>query len=105
MTPVGLETEHAAEPLDVESAAPHLSWRFAAPAAFVRQDAYQILVASDLALLDAGSADLWDSGEVRSAMQSDVPYGGAPLKKPRLCYFRHCRHAGLVIQEGCLDPP
>jgi alpha-L-rhamnosidase len=87
VTPVGLETEHAAAPLDVESAAPRLSWRFAVDSGVLRQDGYQIVVASDPSLLDAGRADVWDSGEVRSGAQHDVPYAGPPLSSTATSFW------------------
>lgn len=77
--PVRLTTEHASAPLDVDVTGPRLSWQLEGDRAGVVQRAYQIAVASDPALIAAGQADVWDSGRVASAAQTDVPYAGPAL--------------------------
>jgi alpha-L-rhamnosidase len=82
------------QPLGLDNAAPLLGWRMvedrraaghpchrpssraACPAD--RQTAYQIQAATSLAQLHRGRL-LWDSGKVRSAVQTGVRYGGPPL--------------------------
>jgi alpha-L-rhamnosidase len=72
-----LTTEHASAPIDVDVADPRLAWQIPGMA---QQYAYQIAVASDPALIGSGRADVWDSGRVVSAAQTDVPYRGSSLE-------------------------
>ena len=68
--PVALRCEYLENPLGIDAAAPRLSWVLESSdldARGLRQTAYQVLVASSRAKLDAGKGDLWDSGKVRSA--------------------------------------
>jgi alpha-L-rhamnosidase len=73
--------EHLSEPIGVDVPVPRLSWKLADAAAVrgQRQTAWQIRAASRPEYLAAGSADLWDSGVVKSSQSVLVPYGGARL--------------------------
>jgi hypothetical protein len=73
-----LKCENEAAPLGVESFDPALSWRMSALERGLSQTAYQILAATDPALLGEGKADLWDSGKVESASQR-AQYSGRQL--------------------------
>ena len=73
---IRLTTERAAKPLDVDVREPRLSWQLPG---VERQYAYQVAVASDASLIVAEQADVWDSGQVVSAVQTDVPYLGPEL--------------------------
>jgi alpha-L-rhamnosidase len=80
--PAHLRCEHKVDPLGIGTAAPVLDWRVEAVDARERgltQSAWQILVASDAALLANDRGDLWDSGEVKSASTTNVQYRGRPL--------------------------
>jgi alpha-L-rhamnosidase len=79
VTPVRLTTEHATAPLDVDVAQPRLSWQLEGDRPGIVQRAYEIAVASSPTLIDAGHPDVWDSGQVRLATQTDVPYAGSSL--------------------------
>jgi alpha-L-rhamnosidase len=52
------------------------------------QTAYQILVASSPASLDANKGDLWDSGRVESRKQNCVVYAGSPLSPATRYYWK-----------------
>lgn len=58
---------------------PRLEWQMASGERGERQTAYQILVASDHEKLEAGKADVWDSGKVPSSESLNVPYTGPDL--------------------------
>lgn len=58
---------------------PRLEWQMESGQRGERQTAYQILVASDQAKLDAGIGDIWDSKKVSSSESLNVPYGGRDL--------------------------
>ncbi|MEO8564448.1 MAG: family 78 glycoside hydrolase catalytic domain [bacterium] len=68
-------------PLQVEVAAPRLSWELVATDRSVRgqrQTAFEVIVASSREAQTSGRADLWSSGVVRSDA-SHITYGGPPL--------------------------
>ena len=73
-------------PLAVEDPRPLLSWNGVAWKRGATQQAYQILAASEIALLAEGKADLWDSGKVVSASQQ-VRYAGRPLRSAQRVYW------------------
>jgi alpha-L-rhamnosidase len=82
LNPTHLRCEHKIDPLGISVRAPRLDWRVEAVDANARglaQTAWQILVASDAALLASDRGDLWDSGEVRSASTTDIEYRGRVL--------------------------
>jgi alpha-L-rhamnosidase len=81
--PVRLTTEHATEPLDVEVAAPRFSWQLGGDRGDVVQRAFQIAVASR----PSGQGDVWDSGQVDSPAQTDVPYAGPTLASNATYYW------------------
>ncbi|MBD5226316.1 MAG: family 78 glycoside hydrolase catalytic domain [Bacteroidales bacterium] len=74
-----LTCEYLVNPLCVATDSPRLGWKMVAADDAGRgqmQTAYQILVASDEALLASGIGDLWDSGKVESSVSSQIVYGG-----------------------------
>ncbi|TDO33499.1 alpha-L-rhamnosidase [Kribbella sp. VKM Ac-2527] len=79
-----LTTEYAESPLGTDVARPRLAWIATAPGYGATQSAYQVLVASSAELLTAGTADVWDSGEVLSD-DIQVEYDG-PALTPRTRY-------------------
>ena len=68
--------EYRTNPLGIDVAAPRLSWQMETGRPGARQTAYRILAASDPERLQAGDADLWDSGRVESDQSVHVPYAG-----------------------------
>jgi alpha-L-rhamnosidase len=75
--PSRLQVENRVDPLGVDVTAPRLSWILPWEGAIQR--AYQVRAATSGALLDQGTADLWDSGRVESRRATGVVYGGVPL--------------------------
>ena len=82
----GLKTDFVADPIGVEAHAVRLSWRLVSAARETRQAAYRIVVASQVARLDA--PDLWDSGWIDSGKSFDVPYDGKPLASRQRAWWR-----------------
>ncbi|MCG3123548.1 MAG: hypothetical protein GIKADHBN_01968 [Phycisphaerales bacterium] len=78
--------EYAADPLGIDIARPRLSWILESTERNARQTGYRIRVGSTRAGLEAGKADIWDSGEVRSDQSVHVEYAG-PALKPRQQLF------------------
>ncbi len=88
LRPALLSCEYAIRPLGVDTRAPRLGWELHAEERGQRQTAYQILVGSTPELLQADSADLWDSGRVVSDQSVHVVYAGAPLHSGVQCYWK-----------------
>ncbi|MBP5286038.1 MAG: family 78 glycoside hydrolase catalytic domain [Kiritimatiellae bacterium] len=85
-----LRCEYLREPLAVHEPAPRLYWKLASADNGARQTAYRVLVASSLEALEAGNADLWDSGKVESDECAHIEYGGVPLESKMDCYWKVC---------------
>ena len=79
LRPARLRCEYAVNPLGIDVTEPRLSWIVESGQRGQRQTAYRILVASSEENLDAGNADLWDSGKVVSDETVHVAYAGKPL--------------------------
>jgi hypothetical protein len=88
ITPQNLRCEYRVEPRGVDAGLPRLSWTLESAQRAERQSAYQILVASTLARLEANDADLWDSGKVASRESINIPYAGKPLVSYQRCYWK-----------------
>jgi len=82
-----LRCEHRLDPVGVDEARPHFEWRLQSERRGVTQSAYQIRVASSRELVLSGTADLWDSGRVRSDQSYSVVYDGKPLESSRRYYW------------------
>lgn len=73
-----LQVEHAPNPLGIDVARPRFSWVPRASANGQTQTAFQVVVASDAALLP-DRPDVWDSGSVSTDRSFDIRYAGPPL--------------------------
>lgn len=93
-----LKADFVHEPLGLENRHPRLSWCIESDDRNVRQSAFQILVATDRAILEAGQGNLWDSGKVSSAESLAVPYAGKELSSRQRCWWcvRVWDHRGEV---------
>jgi alpha-L-rhamnosidase len=81
-----LQANGRTNPLGIPGDAPSLSWHAESAARGVAQTAYQVRVASTAA--DLSSPDVWDSGQVDSDRQVDVPYGGPALTSQTRYYWQ-----------------
>ncbi|MBX2923273.1 MAG: family 78 glycoside hydrolase catalytic domain [Chitinophagaceae bacterium] len=72
--------------VDVEK--PRFSWELQSAVNNQVQIAWQILVASSVALLNDEKADVWNSGKVSSDMNYQVEYGGKPLSSDKNYYWK-----------------
>ena len=84
----GLRCASLTNPIGVDDPRPLLSWTLTADHRGASQSAYQVVVATTAAGLDAAGPDLWDSGRVTSAAQAHVPYGGKPLSARQAVAWR-----------------
>lgn len=83
-----LRCEYARQPLGIDAAAPRLNWIMQSQGRGQSQTAYQILVASSRASLDANRADLWDSGKVVSDQSIQIKYQGRSLVSRQQCFWK-----------------
>lgn len=88
MKVMNLACEYLPDPLGLETLAPRFSWVIEHPERGQQQSAYQVLVASSPALLQAAQGDLWDSGKVVSDQSVNVEYDGKPLASGMACYWQ-----------------
>jgi alpha-L-rhamnosidase len=86
--PVHLRCEYLENPLGIDSARPHLAWQSDNAERNWRQSAYELLVASNGEDLQAGKADIWDSGKVDSEDSVGIAYGGPPTESRRRYYWK-----------------
>ncbi|MCM0620902.1 family 78 glycoside hydrolase catalytic domain [Nocardioides bruguierae] len=81
----GLKVDGLDRPADLEDlASPAFSWTLTS---LPRQSAYRIVVATTPELAAAGNGDVWDSGKVASAEQTDVAYGGDELSSSQRYFW------------------
>jgi alpha-L-rhamnosidase len=85
---VDLTCEYKHDPMGIDVAAPRLAWRLVDGRRGQGQVAYRIAVASSPELLDAGSPDLWDSGQVEGDASTQVAYAGPGLESRQRCYWQ-----------------
>ena len=82
-----LTCEGLVEPLGIDSAQPHFSWKTVSRKP-TSQVAWALQVAASPEALRAGGPLLWDSGHIETADQVMVPYGGEPLPSRQLAWWR-----------------
>jgi len=83
-----LRCEYLINPLGIDAAHPRLSWELQSDERNKQQSAYQVLVASDSALLSEEKADLWNSGKINSNRTNQIPYAGISLHSENECYWK-----------------
>jgi alpha-L-rhamnosidase len=90
LIPGNLVCENLHNPMVVDIPVPRLSW-INSPAENVRgqvQTAWEIRVAGTREKLQAGNADLWNSGKVISNESVNITYGGKPLSSRQDCWWQ-----------------
>lgn len=80
--------EMLVNPEGIDVLKPRLSWEITGTQRGIQQQAYQVLVASSLSLLEKGEGDLWNSGRVASDQSVHVAYGGIPLSSRITCFWK-----------------
>ena len=73
-----LKTDNAVTPLGITTLKPTFSWQLVSQARDVRQESYELRVATSAEAL--GSDDLWSSGVVSSDASVAIAYGGPDLE-------------------------
>ncbi|BDU26696.1 glycoside hydrolase family 78 protein [Flavobacterium sp. GSB-24] len=85
---VDLKCEMLTNPEGIDVLQPRLSWKIKANVNDVKQTHFQILASSSLEKLNAGNADLWDSGKIQSDESVNVIYNGKKLKDRQDVYWK-----------------
>jgi alpha-L-rhamnosidase len=65
---------------------PIFSWIISSSSRGQKQEAYQLIVSSDIGLIRNNKGDVWDSGKVGAGISAWIPYGGKELQ-PGKQYF------------------
>lgn len=82
-----LRCENLKNPNAIDNLVPHFSWKIQSDAP-MRQQGYEIQVATDSLQLTNNKADLWNSAKIQTPASVMVPYKGKVLKSRMLCYWR-----------------
>ncbi|BCX47624.1 alfa-L-rhamnosidase [Haloferula helveola] len=97
-TTTGLKIEHRVHPYGLDDPNPRMSWRLEGDAEGLAQTAFQILVATSQDKLEAGEADLWDSGKTEGRA-SHARYEGKDLPSSAPVYWKARSWAGGEASE------
>ena len=82
-----LKCEFLVDPLAIDNAAPHFTWKVAGDWNGARPTAYQVLVASDPSKLTERKADLWNTGRTAYPEATNIQYQGKELKSRDYAYW------------------
>jgi len=85
---VDLRTELLSNPDGIDVMAPRLSWQLQGSERSIRQEAYQVLVASSQEKLDQNIGDFWDSGKQFSSNSTNVIYVGRVLQSRAAVFWK-----------------
>ena len=85
---IDLRCEYLENPTGLEMQQPRLFWKMDKLSSGARQTAYQVQVATSIGFLKKDSADLWDSGIVKSDESIQIEYKGNPLQTGMSAYWR-----------------
>ena len=83
-----LKCENLTDPLGVNTSVPQFSWINSSSEQGAAQTAYQILVASDMDILDDKNSNYWNSGKTLSSESVLVEYAGKKLKSGENLYWK-----------------
>ena len=83
-----LSCEMLVDPVGIDVVYPRLSWTISSGERDLEQTAWQIMVSAKKELLVADSADIWDSGKIRSGQSIRIRYGGKPLESGTVVYWK-----------------
>lgn len=100
LRPVDPRCEYAVNPVGVDAPRPRLFWKLESPRRGARQTAYQVRAATSARGLEAGEADLWDSGKVESAATCHIRYAGKPLTSSQRVFWQ----VRVWDQQGLVSP-
>jgi len=88
VTVENLRCEYLVNPMGIDITKPRFSWALKSEQRSCMQNAYHILVASSVDLLEREKGDLWNSGKVKSDRSNQIVYKGKTLKSRMRCYWK-----------------
>ncbi|MDR0352025.1 MAG: family 78 glycoside hydrolase catalytic domain [Opitutaceae bacterium] len=88
LTVDGLRCEGMENPLGIDASQPRLGWRLQSDERGDAQTAWQVLVASNAAMLAQDQADYWNSGKVASCQSQHVVYLGRPPASSQQVFWK-----------------
>lgn len=80
--------ENLRNPMGIDVSVPRFSWKISSNKNGTEQKSYQLMAASDSALLTNNEADLWNSDRVNSSASILVSYAGKPLNSGIIVYWK-----------------
>ena len=83
-----LRCEYLVDPLGIDIANPRFSWEMISTESAKKQEAYEILVASDSLVLSRGIEDMWNAGKVNSVESNQIAYQGKPLISDKSYFWK-----------------
>ncbi len=86
--PTDLLCEYVSSPLGIDVVQPRFSWVCNHSKRGQIQSAYQVLIGSNRANLDAESGDKWDSGRVISGQSVNIVHKGSSLESGKTYYWK-----------------
>jgi alpha-L-rhamnosidase len=84
----GLRCETLSNPDGIDVTVPRFSWQIKSPKRNIKQNAYQVIVASSLEMLIQNKGDIWNSGKVGSDQSVYVTYKGRSLTSGRKYFWK-----------------
>jgi alpha-L-rhamnosidase len=82
-----LRCEYHTDPLAIEEANPLFSWSFNSVEEEVSQDAFKLIVSSNLHSIESNEGDMWDSGIFQSKT-NNIRYKGLPLEAGKSYWWK-----------------
>ncbi len=98
-TVTGQRVETRMEPILSDEVQPRFSWEIASDQRALEQSYYQLMVASSFERLEGDTADIWDSGRIKSGQSIQVPYDGPALQSMSTYYWKvrvWCKGRGVA---------
>lgn len=102
--PSRLRCEYLVDPIGLDEPSPRLSWMIESADRDVHQTHYRILVATTLARLKPGRADLWDSGKIAGADSVGIVYRGKALVPTQRAYWTVSAWDGRGVPSAWSKP-
>jgi len=84
----------------IRNASPTFGWIFNSCEKDCCQEAYQVLVSSNLENINADRGDLWDTGRVASGNSINIRYEGEALQSDSSCFWK----VRTWDPKGCVSP-
>ncbi|RRB00761.1 family 78 glycoside hydrolase catalytic domain [Larkinella rosea] len=99
-----LHTENLTNPEGITKSSPRFSWILTSNQRNLKQEKYQILVASSLDKLNQNEGDLWNSGLVSSDRSQWVAYAGQSLTSRQNCFWKVKIRSQDGVESGWSQP-